>query len=78
MPDYTMKNLYSQGQYEDAIEYASDAEVRGGFTEWDYLFLSKCLYKLKRYAEYLEYLYHVFLGGLKWKRIIFTLGQKPF
>jgi len=35
MPDYTMKNLYSQGRYEDAIEYASDAEVRGGFTEWD-------------------------------------------
>ena len=54
MPDYTMKNLYSQGRYEDAIGYASDAEVRGGFTEWDYLFLSKCLYKLKRYAEYLE------------------------
>ena len=54
MPDYTMKNLYSQGRYEDAIAYASETKIRDGFTEWDYLFQSKCLYKLKRYSDYLE------------------------
>ena len=54
MPDYTMKNMYNQGRYEDAIVYASDPGVRYGLTEWDYLFLSKCLYKLKRYSECLE------------------------
>lgn len=54
MPDYTMRNFHSNGQYEDAIAYASDPDIRAGFTDWDYLFLSLCLYKLKRYSEYLE------------------------
>lgn len=54
MIDYTMKNLYDQGRYEEAIAYASECSVIDNFTEWDYLFLSKCLFKLKWYTEYLD------------------------
>ena len=54
MPDYTIKNMYDQGKYEDAIAYAKDAAVRDNFTEWDYFYLSMCMYKLKHYAECLE------------------------
>ena len=39
MPDYTMKNLYNQGLYEDAIAFASEPDIRDGFTDWDYLVL---------------------------------------
>ena len=61
MPDYTMKNYYNRGQYVEAIEYASDPAVRSGFSMWDYIFLSKCLYKLKRYSDCLK-VYEEFQG----------------
>ena len=54
MPDYAMKDIYNRGEYETGIEYASNPDVRASFTEWDYLFLSKCIYKLKKYSEYLN------------------------
>ncbi len=54
MPDYTMKNFYNQRKYEDAVEYASDATVRESFSEWDYVFLSMCVYRLERYSDFLD------------------------
>ncbi len=54
MPEFSMKNYYDEGRYAEAIAFASDAAKRNAFSEWDYLFLSKCLYKLKRYEDYLE------------------------
>ena len=52
MADYTMNNYYRQGQYEDAINFASEDE-REHFSEWDYLFLSMCLFKLKKYSDFI-------------------------
>ena len=54
MPDYTMKNYYNSGEFEKGIEYATDPNNRSSFTEWDYLFLSKCMYKIRRYSDYLD------------------------
>ena len=53
MPEYMMKNLFNDGKYQEAISLASDLAVRNQFNEWDYFFLSKCLYAQKDYEGYL-------------------------
>ena len=50
----SMRELYHDKQYEEAITYAADVAIRNKFNAWDYFFLFKCLYELKRYLDYLE------------------------
>ena len=57
MPDFSMKDFYKSGHYVEAIAYAENINIREGFNEWDYLFLSNCFYKLERYSDCLKHLY---------------------
>ena len=54
MSDFNIKDFYSSKRYQDALEYASNDDVRKGFNEWDYLYLANCCYNLKNYNEYLK------------------------
>lgn len=54
MTEYVMKRLCDEGKYQEAIDYASDPAVRNQFNEWDYFYLSKCLYSQKNYEENLN------------------------
>lgn len=54
MPDFSMKDFYKSGHYVEAIAYAENINIREGFNEWDYLFLSNCFYKLERYSDCLK------------------------
>lgn len=51
MADFTIKNLYTQKKYEEAIKYASTIDKRENLSEWEYRYLSLCMYKLKRYED---------------------------
>ena len=53
MTDSLMSIFYKQGQFVEAIDFASDDE-RKHFNDWDYLFLARCFYKTKRFQDYIE------------------------
>ena len=50
---FTLKNFYNNKEYAKGVEYGSNPDNRKDFNEWDYLFYSKCLYKLGSYEEIL-------------------------
>lgn len=54
MADYRIKDLYNSEQYSEGADYASSPEIRENFNEWDYMYYANCLYKLKRYEEFLD------------------------
>ena len=54
MSDFNIKDFYNNKRYQDAIDYASNGNVRESFSEWDYLYLTNCYYNLKNYSDYLK------------------------
>ena len=54
MPDFTIKNLYTQKKYGEAIKYATTIEKRENLSEWEYRYLSLCMYRLKMYEDCLN------------------------